>query len=166
MNPHLKCARQSRLWPGRACYSPTASAHKWRTAFSFFQEIWAINTSVDGKLWGPGEWHPYIYFWAHFTPGSVDIPIEDHVFCMIVCVYVHWCNSILNHLLFTWVKASLVILRGELPWSRRQLLWLKTLWLLGHLLFASVSTKALQGYWQRIVENQEFLLSGTVSGKA
>lgn len=106
----FKCSRQSRLWLGRACYSPIASAHMWGTAFAFFLEVWAINTSVDGKLRGHGEWHPYICFWALFTPGSVDIPIEDHVFCMIMCVYVHWCNSISNPLLFTCVKGTFVIL--------------------------------------------------------
>lgn len=68
-------------------------------------------------------------FCAHFTPGSVDIPIEDHAFCMIVCVYMY-------------IDALPFWKRG-LPWSRRQLLRLKTLGLLGH--FLPECTKALQG---------------------
>lgn len=109
----FKWYRQTRLWWGRACYAPTTSADMWSTAFSMYSvDIWAINTSVDGKLWGRGKWHPCIHSWALFSPGSVDIPVEDHVFCMIVSIYVHWYNSILSPLLFTWVMASLVIL-GE-----------------------------------------------------
>lgn len=58
-----------RLWWGRACYAPTASAHVWNTAFSMcIAVIWGINTSVDGKVWSHGEWHPYIHFWALFSP--------------------------------------------------------------------------------------------------
>lgn len=103
-----------RLWWDSACYVPTASADMWSTAFSMYSgDIWAVNTSVDGRVWGHGEWHPYIHSWALFSAllsGSVDIPIEDHVFCMIVSIYMHWYDSMLIPLLFTWVKASLVIL--------------------------------------------------------
>lgn len=105
----FKCSRQSKLWLGRACYSPTASAHV-RYNFCLFPGNLSYKYQCGWKTlrsWGMAPLHLLLsplYTW------SVDIPTEDHVFCMIVCVYVQWCNSISNPLLFTWVKGTFVIL--------------------------------------------------------
>lgn len=83
--------------------------------------------------------------------GSVDIHMENHVFCMIVSIYMHCYASVLICLLFTWAKPSLVILEAG-NYLRAEGAQVKNRGAAGSLM-ASESSKALQRCWQWTIAN-------------